>query len=492
MLTAGSVVFAPLPVVAMVKKNSAADEMSKQAVALFAASKFQDAIDLERQAIKKAPNYWLPHSALSIFDWQQNQFEEAVLEAEQAAKLAPDNELANLNYAQMNQLLGYYERAIPAFKKTVKIAPNSWSPRVGLSQSLIANAQASDALQVLNEMSKAKEGSFNWWYNLAVSYSKLDKPKASADAAEKAVSAAANSEQKSRAYITLLIELIRANEIERARAVQQAALSSKPKNDQVYVQVMSALCSPEETNRGRELLDLIIQNGLSSADGLYRLGCVLEKKSTAPKLDPSISNTWLDLALTAYKQAIKLAPTNAKLYLALAAVLDQKGDTGEMVTMLSKAGSIDAGDGLPSYLVSCVKTSENDLVGRLRDKLVGAPQKPYQLNLLKEDFSVENLKCTCKLGVLEFELKRQDGIKFVAITHREKPIRGALLVDKSVGTEKAFKQVGKTQSVDLAVVDSEPILTVNQAIKFVQNLRDTAQPTNTWSFEIDSPKMPLL
>jgi hypothetical protein len=89
-------------------------------------------------------------------------------------------------------------------------------------------------------------------------------------------------------------------------------------------------------------------------------------------------------------------------------------------------------------------------------------------------------------------MKRENGIKFAAITHRDKPIKGTLLVDQAIGTAEAFKDVEKKQAVNLAAIDSQPILTVNDAIKFVQNQRDTAHPVNTWSFEIDPPKMPLL
>lgn len=477
---------------AIASKTSTADELSRKAVSLFAADKPEEAIDLENQAIKSAPRYWLPHCVLSMFKWKNNLFDEALVEAQEAVKLAPDNELVNLNLAQMNQLLGYYEKAIPAFRKTVKVAPESWSARIGLSQSLIANAQPADAIEVLNQMSKAESGTYNWWYNLAVSYSKLDKPKQAADAAEKAVAAATSSEQKSRANITLLIELIRANELDRARTIQNDALNSKPRDEQVYLQVLSALCKPTDTKRAKELLAQAIAVGLSSPDGYYKMGVELEKISVAPGLDPAVTAAWIELAEVAYRHATQIAPAEEKYYLALAAVFDRKGQTDEMTAMLSKAASLNSSDALPSYLVACVKAANNDLAGRLREKLVGAPENPYRLNLARDEFSVDNLHCLCKLNVLEFELNRQSGIKFAAITKKEKPIAGVLLVEQAAGTEQAFKAVEKTQSVNLSVTKSEPVLTVNEAIKFVLNLRSPGTPTNVWSFEIDSPKMPLL
>lgn len=481
-----------LPAQAVVSKTSDADEMTKKAAALFSANKFQEAIELENQAVKTAPTYWLPHSALSIFEWQRNQFDVALKEAQEAARLAQDNELANLNCAQMNQQLGYYEAAIPAFKKTIKIAPNSWSPRIGLSQVLISSARSVDALEVLTQMSNAQSGDFNWWYKLSLAFSQLDKPKQAADAAEKAVTVATVVEQKSQANIVCLVELIRANEIERARAIEVEVLRSKPKDDQVYVKSLSALCAPADWSCGKNLLDLAIENGLSSSDGYYKLGAVLEQKASAPTIDSTTSIAWLDLAEMAYRQAIKAAPGEAKFYLALAGVLDRKGKTDEMVAMLSKAKTFDSTDVLASYLVSSVKAANNDLAGRLREKLVGAPEKPYQLNLAKVDFSVDNLQCTCKLNVLEYELKKQSGIEFASITHREKPIKGTLLVDQSFGTKQAFASVGKTQSVTLQVTSTEPISSVNEAIKFARNLRDIGQPSSTWSFVIDLPKMPTI
>ncbi len=479
-----------LPAQAAINKSAEADQLTKKAAALFAANHFQEAIDLENQAIKTSPAYWLPHSALSIFEWQRNQFDVALKEAQEAAKLANDNELANLNYAQMNQQMGYYDTAIAAFKKTIKIAPNSWSARIGLSQSLIASARAADALEVLNQMSSAESGDFNWWHKLSISFSQMDKPKQAADAAEKAVGAAASTDQKSQAGILLLVELIRANEIDRARAVEQDVLKSKPKDDQVYVKSLSALCA--DPLCGKNLLNLAIENGLSGSDGYYKLGAVLEQKASATTNDSTTSAAWLDLAEVAYQQAIKAAPGEAKFHLALAAVFDRKGKTDEMVASLSKAKSFDSTDVLASYLVSCVKAANNDLAGRLREKLVGAPERPYQLNLAREEFSVENLQCLCKLNVLEYELKKQSGIECASITHREKPIKGVLLVDQSFGTKEAFATVEKKQSVTLQVLSSEPISTVNEAIKIAQSIRDSGQPSNVWSFVIDLPKMPTI
>ena len=480
------------PAQAVVSKTAAADEMTKKAAALFSANKFQEAIELENQAVKNFPTYWLPHSVLSMFEWQRGQFQEAIKEAQQAAKLAPDNELANLNYAQMNQQIGYYETAVPAFKKTIKIAPNSWAPRIGLSQSLLSSARAAEALEVLNQMSGAEDADFNWWYRLSRSYSQLDKPKQAAEAAQKAVAAATTGEQKSQANISLLVELIRANEIERARTIEDDVLKSKPKDDQVYVKALSALCLPTDLSRGKNLLNLAIQNGLSNSEGYFKLGVILEQKASSPTIDSTISGAWLDLAETAYREAIKAAPTEAGFYLALAAVLDRKGRTEEMMATLSKVKAIDNTDALASYLVSRVKAANNDIAGRLREKLVGVPEKPYQLNLSREDFSVENLQCLCKLNVLEYEMRRQNGIAFAAITHRDKPIKGTLLVDQSFGTKQAFEVVGKKQAVTLQVTSSQPVSTVSEAIKFAQNLRDIDQPSNTWSFVMDSPKMPMI
>lgn len=481
-----------LPAHAVASKSPEADELTKKAVALFALNKFQEAIDLENQAVKTSPTYWLPHSVLSIFEWQRNQFDVAVSEAQEAAQLAPDSELANLNYAQMNQQMGFYDRAIPAFKKTIKIAPHSWSPRIGLSQSLIACARAAEALEVLDQMNSAESGDYNWWHKLSISFAQMDKPKQAAGAAEKAVAAASTAEQKSQSKILQLIELIRANEIDRARAIEDDVLKSKPKDDQVYIKSLTALCAAADPACGKNLLKLAIENGLSSSDGYYKLGTVLEQKSAEKAIDSDTSAAWLDLAELAYQQAIKAAPGEAKFYLALASVFDQKGKTDEMVAALLKAKSFDSEDVLASYLVSCVKTANNDLAGRLREKLAGAHERPYQLNLAKTEFSVENLQCLCKLNVLEYELKKQSGIECAFITHREKPIKGVLLVDQSFGTKEAFANVGKKESVTLQVISSEPISTVNEAIKFAQNIRDTGQPSNVWSFVIDLPKMPTI
>jgi hypothetical protein len=160
--------------------------------------------------------------------------------------------------------------------------------------------------------------------------------------------------------------------------------------------------------------------------------------------------------------------------------------------MLSKAKTFDSTDPLAPYLVSRVKLANNDLAGRLREKLSGAAEKPYQLNLAKEDFQVDELHCNCRLASLQLQLKQQDGIKFVAFTNRDKPFKGTLFVDQSFGSMQAFASVGKRESITLHVVSSQPIITVSEAIRIAQNLSDLGQPTNIWSFVPDSPKMPVI
>ncbi len=473
-------------------RNVSADEKTREATALFASNKVQEAIELENQVVKNAPGYWLPHSALSIMEWRRNRYDIALKEAQAAAKLAPENETAVLNYAQMSQQLGYYETSIPLFRKAIKVSSSNWAPRIGLMQCLVSSARADEARAVLDQMSGKTDADFDWWYQLANSYSKLDKPKQAAAAAQKALAVASSAEQKASAIASLFIDLIRANEIDRARAIEDDVFKGKPKDDEVYVRAAADLYPVTDPVRGRNLISAAIDNCLPNTEGYYRIGEVFEQKADTHSGDLNYRDAWLDNAEVAYRAAIKGSPTNAKYYLALAAIFDRMGRTEEMVAMLTKAKVLDSSDALAPYLVSRVKLANNDLAGRLREKLTGAAEKPYQLNLAKTDFQVDNLHCNCRLTALQVQIKQQIGIKFVAITNREKPFKGTLLVDQSFGTTKAFETIEKREAVRLEVVSSEPVHTVSEAIKISQNLRDLGQLSKTWSFVPDSPKMPVI
>jgi tetratricopeptide (TPR) repeat protein len=472
-------------------KHPSADEMTKNAILLFASNNFPEAIELENQAIKSAPKYWLPHSALSIFEWQRNRYEIAVKEAQEAAKLAPDNATATLNYAEMNQQLGYYEVAIPAFRKAIKVSPYNWSPRIGLMQSLIASSRAAEAMSVLDQMNSSTDANFDWWYQLSNSYSKLEKPKQASEAAQRAFDVAGSVGQKNKAICRLFVELIRSNQIEPARAIEDAVFQSSPKDDDVYVSALSAFCPDGSPSAGHTLIAAAIENVLSNAEGYYKIGEVCEQKANSQS-ESIMRDAWLDNAESSYRAAMKNAPTSAKYFLALAGVLDRKGRTEEMVAMLSKAKTFDATDPLAPYLVSRVKLASNDLAGRLREKLSGAAEKPYQLNLAKEEFQVDELHCDCRLASLQLQLKQEEGIKFVAFTNREKPFKGTLFVDQSFGSMQAFANIGKHESITLHVISSQPIITVSEAIRIAQNLSALGQPRNIWSFVPDSPKMPVI
>ncbi|HEY9679168.1 MAG TPA: hypothetical protein V6C76_14260 [Drouetiella sp.] len=475
------------------KDNTAVDATMKKVIALADQDKSDSAVDLGNQAIKTAPDYWLPYAVVSVVEWRRGKLQNGLKQAKEAVRLSPDSELTNLNFAIMNQQLGYFETAIPGFKKAMKAAPNDWIPRLGLVHALIGTSNSAEAINVLDQMSTKTDGNFDWWYHLADGYSILKKSKQAADAAQHAVAAATTPETKTKARATLLVELVRANELDKAHAVKADLLNAKIKQGNVYTCCLDSLCDAKDPSYGRTIIDTAINAGVADADDFFKLGQISEQKASTAGLDSNTRNAWLDNAEAAYKTANKILPGDLKSLLGLAGVADRKGKKDEMLGYLAKVKSMTSTDALVPYLMARVKASGNDLAGKLRESLTGEQEKPYQLNLVKEDFQMDNLQCNCHLGAIAYQLKQQNGVKFVAITNKEKPIKGMLLVDQAYGSSEAIANVVKSEpKLTIKPLTTTPVLTVSDAIRLSQSTPDATQVSMTWSFTTEPPKMPVI
>lgn len=472
--------------------TESADDLTRQAATLWNGGRLQAALDLENKAVKLAPNYWLGHSALSFLYWQHGQMDEAINEAQLATKLAPNNPLAILNLAQMEQLRGYYDRAVPLYRKAVKLAPNDWMPGIGLVQCLVLCARTPEALIVLNQMATQSNSNFDWWYQIAENYAKLNDSKSAQTAASKALTLAATAQQKCSSLSKLFIALLKCNEIERARALKDQVLAAKPKEKDVYLLAASSLYPVSAPEDAKLLLDCAIENA-TEADTFYKLSSIFETKAFDPNTESSKRVLWLNNAEAACRTAIKFNPGDPKYHLALAGVLDKEGKLDEMADSLNRAKTFDGNNTLALYLVSKIKARSNDLAGQLRGKLIGSSETAEQVNLTRVDFQLNNVHCACKLPALEYKLKRINGVAFVAIERGTKPYKGTMLLDQSFVTISQLIDLVKEneKEMTLQVLSSQQVKTPSEAIQIAQSFGDNQTVGLAWSFQAIAPKMPL-
>jgi len=461
--------------------KAGADDLTKQASQLSGAGKFDEAIELENKAVKSAPDYWVPHAALSYLNYRKSMLQQAFDEGQTAVKLAPGNAFALINYAELHQLMGSLDQAIPLYAKASKLAPNNWIPVICRAQCLILTARVPEATKLLDQMQESKTTSFDWWYQLSDTYLKMSNYKGAQKSSEKALLAATTAEQKKLSLNELFIASIKSDDLARAKSLQQQVFAGKPSDEQVYTLTQSQLIKADAPTEGQALLDCARESEIFASDFYYTMGKDFEEKSATAGLNKANSEAWLASAQSAYRLAVKYGPSEAKYHLAIAELMDHAGKRGEIIAELEKAKELEEDDPLAPYLVSKIKPAGT------------AIQESYKLNLTSAVITVENLHCACKLPAIENKLKNTAGVAFVGSARTIKPFKITVLLDQSkVTVNQLIHEMSEGNTLSFQIASTEPITTVGDALKVAKKVSDGNKISMIYSFKQNSPRMPLM
>jgi tetratricopeptide (TPR) repeat protein len=462
--------------------------LGRQAATCFQNGDLQEAVNLVSMAVASNPQDWLSHAALSYYTFQQGEIIKSVEEGEKAVALAPDDCVALSNLALIKEGLDDCAGALPLYERARKLAAGDPVPWLGLARCQIKTGHEDRSMAVLKEMAAAGAGSFDWFFELADTYLRMNKADLAVPVAARAMELAANPSQKTAGSTLSLVALIQDGQLERAAVLKGEVFKNcHPADYQLYVRVASALLPASDPAAGKELLEAALADlkGEEAAEGFFRLGRVFAEKVVELKNDESKAFVWLNSAESACRRSISLDPEKtwqrAKYYLGLAGVLGQEGKLAEMSACLETARKLDPSNTLPQFLMERLSQDRQSEHAGSAGQSSSLSRKPLALKLEKVRFVVDNINCACHISKIVEAMSQVRGVAFVFVDSRQKPYQGVMLVEQdrtSVNqvfgeTLKKMRLIYETMNppftAEFIAASSSPLNSASEAVRIALN-----------------------
>jgi tetratricopeptide (TPR) repeat protein len=374
----------------------------------------------------------------------------------------------------MKQRASDYDAAIELYWRAAKLLPDSWVPPLGIARCYILSKDETNSREILEMMSEQKLRDFNWYFGTAKTWLEIKNLTMAAATAKRAAEVASNPEQKAAAQNLQLLALLRAENVEKARALlEQVFFKDSPRDPELYVRAAALLLAVSDPSAGDRLLGSAIKNLSKPTDAevFLKLGTIFQDKADNTKLEKGQRDAWLQTAQTACAKATAMSPNSADYHFALAEVYSSEGEALKSSNELKKSSSIDPNDLLAPYLIS--KLLESNTAQNNATKLT--------LSLVK--FKIDGLNCSCHLSKIHGALRALKGVAFIS-TPPQKPFTGLVLVDRTLTPpEEMISQcnndiippendpTGHPVKVRLEITSKEPINSISGALKIACAIR---------------------
>lgn len=444
------------------------DALTRQASEQFAKGNISAAVELQEKELKQNPKDWLSHAAMSFYAWHEGNIIKSAEEGEMAVNLAPENYLALANLAAIKEGLDDPASALAFYERASKIEPGNVEPHVGIARCKSKLGKPDECCALLSEQGKKEKQSFNWYYEIADTLLRCEKPDLAAAVAEKCTAQAKSPEQIEKSSILRLMCLMQTGQFAKAEALQKDVFAKySVKEMQLYVYSAISLLPADKPEAGLQLLEKakLELNTPEDAEAFYRLGKAFEQKASNVT-NSTLSKNWMEIAEKAFSRSCQLG-RSAKNYLALAAACGAQNKNAEMEAALKTVLEIDNSDLLAKFLLARIQKQE----------------KLDKLKLEEIELTIANLNCGCHVGKVVNAMTELDGVAFSYIPANIKPYKGILIIDKNkidanTVFEKATAQVKKIYASmvpplvpDFALIKSSDLESVTKAIADAQAIQ---------------------
>ncbi len=444
--------------------------LTQQASEQFAKGNLSAAVELQEKELKQNPKDWLSHASMSFYAWHEGNIIKSSEEGETAVKLAPESYLALSNLAAIKEGLDDPASAIPLYERASKVEPGNVEAHIGLARCKNKLGQPDECTKMLSELGRKEQQSFNWYYEIADTLLRCEKPLLAAPVAEKCVPLAKSADEIEKSSILSLMCLMQTGQFAKAEALQTEVFNKYSiKEMQLYVRTAISMLRENNPEGGKKLLETATRElkNPEDSDAFYRLGKAFEQK-TINLADQNLSTPWLELSEKAFSNACQLG-RSTKNYIALAGVYSAEGKKSEMDKALKTVLEIDNSDLLAKYLLSRLQNS--------------AAQSQDAPKLEEVELTIANLNCGCHVGKVVNAMTELDGVAYSYIPANIKPYKGILIIDRNkIDAKTVFeKTTAKVKQIyasmvpplvpDFGIVKTSNLSSISQAIVDAQNIQ---------------------
>lgn len=282
--------------------HSSALELGKQGNTFFELQRYEDALNVYRQAINLNPNYAQAWYGQGKTLARLQKYSEALTAYEQAIQILPDYVEAWSGRGFVLKDLGRYQEAIAAFDKSLQLneqAPDIWNAK-GEVFSLLK--QYDNAINAYNQALELKSDDYVVWYNKGLALQRLKQYEEAITSHNKAVEIKPNYVG---AWYNLGNSLVNLRRYEAAIQAYDQAVKYNPNYAAAWLSKGNILIILQRYPEAVETFNQVLKINNNNFQAWYAKGWALHQNQNYGE------------AIAAYNQAAKIQPKNYQVWYSL-------------------------------------------------------------------------------------------------------------------------------------------------------------------------------
>ena len=365
----------------------------------------EKAIEKEKDAVKLAPSYWLPHAALGYLYFGRGG--PAILEAAESIKTAHPS-LADINLALLLQYFHMYDQSIESFKLLLKADPQSSLAKVGLATCLIGMHQVVEGRKILDQAYASKPRDPAVLDAIARAYFDVGDMNKTKEVCQEALALSHDRNISDKLRKLLLVAAANTSDVNLLNSLKNNSIDFQPyervwlsgmqlklaKSSAEGLSLLRSLESEETTNEQWLSIAAILQEHAANTD--------TEKKS------------WLQMAKNCLEHAEKIEPNNVEIRIRLAAIEERLGNEDGALRKIKTGWNCIPCEPSSKAIYANDRLAKQE-VTELEKSVVKDSKNNYHTNLSTVEITLPKVTCGCRYKLIRNAAMNLPGVINVMI-----------------------------------------------------------------------------
>lgn len=443
-----------------IKRNlvEEANLLHEEATRFLEQQEIDKAIEKEKDAVKLAPGYWLPHAALGYLYFGRGG--PAIQEAAESIKSAhPD--LAEINLALLLQYFHMYEQSLQSFKSLLKADPNSSLAKAGLATCLIGMKQEVEGRKILDQSYASKPRDPAVLDAIARAYFDAGDMNKTKQVCQEALALSPDRHLSERLKKLLLVAVVNTSDVNLLTSLKSDSFDFQP-YERVWLRGMQ-LKLAKSSLEGTNLLPLFESESMTNEQWLS-LAAILQEHAANSETE---KKSWLQMARSCLENAEKIEPNNVEIRIRLAAIEEKLGDEQGALRKLAAGWNDTPCEPSPKAIYAndrLAKQAVTDLA-----KSVISQKSGYHTNLSTVEITLANVTCGCRYKLIRNAAINLPGVinvmigpgphpSALVIFDNQKCSKNSIFEDRSITALHENLEVGQEERI-ATISDLDNVMT---------------------------------
>lgn len=366
----------------------------------------EKAIEKEKDAVKLAPNYWLPHAALGYLYFGRGG--PAVLEAAESVK-TPHPVVADLNLALVLQYFHMYEQSIESFKVLLRADPQSAVAKAGLASCLIGMKQHVEGQRILDQAYASKSTDPVVLDAIARAYFDVGDMIKTKQVCQEALALSTDRNSSDKLKKLLLVAAVNTSDANLLNSLKNDSIDFQP-YERVWLRGMQ-LKLAKSSVEGASLLQLFEAESTTTNEQWLSLAAILQEHVVNNETE---KKSWLKMAKSCLERAEKIEPNNVEIRIRLAAIEEKLGDAHASLKKLATGWNGTPCEPSVKVIFANDRLAKKSVTA-LAKSVVSDSKNGYHTNLSTVEISLPNVTCGCRYKLIRNAAMNLPGVVNVMI-----------------------------------------------------------------------------